>query len=94
MQVFLPRKSLTFRVIFHPLILLIYCVLERTKNLPEINTWNTLVEVGLINASDTASREEDSDERRVIAAWPVFDREDKRICVMLWRIGELEEAVQ
>lgn len=68
--------------------------LREDETLPEINTWNTLVVVGLINASDSAAREEDSDERGVFAAWPVLDREDERICVMLWRIGELEEAVQ
>lgn len=67
---------------------------SRGETLPEINTWTTLVEVSLINASDSATREEDSDERRVVAAWPVFDRKDKRVCVVIWRIWELEVTVK
>lgn len=61
---------------------------------PEINTWNTLVEISLINASNSAFREEDSNERGIVASGPVLDGEDQRVRVMLWWIGKLEKTVQ
>lgn len=55
---------------------------------PEINTWNTLVEIGLINASDSAAREEYSNEGRIVSFRPVLDGEDQRVSVMLGWVGE------
>jgi hypothetical protein len=63
-------------------------------NSPEINTWSALVEISLINAPNSAFGEEDSNERGIVAARPIFDGEYKRVRVMLWWIGKLEKAVE
>jgi hypothetical protein len=44
--------------------------------LPEINTWSALVKVRLVDSSDAAPGEENSDERWIVAAGPVLNGKD------------------
>lgn len=64
-----------------------------SKSLPEEDTWYSLIKVSLVNPSNTALGEEDSDERWISPTWPIFNWEIQRIGVVLWGIGKLEETI-
>lgn len=55
-------------------------------DVPEINSGLTLVNIGGGNASDAALGEENSNERGIVAAWPVLDGECQRVRVVWWWI--------
>ena len=61
---------------------------------PKVNTWSTLVKISLVNSSNSALWEKDSNEWRVFTSRPVFDGEDQWVSVMLWWIGKLYVAVE
>lgn len=44
----------------------------RTCTLPEVNAGRTLIIIGLINLTDTAFWEENTNKRWIIAFWPIF----------------------
>lgn len=63
------------------------------NHLPEVNSRSTLVSVGWSDATDAAFGKEDSDERRIVSTWPLFDGESQRVGVVFGRVRELQEAV-
>lgn len=52
-----------------------------------------MIRIVLIQATDTTLAEEDTDEGRVVHVGPVSHGERERVCVVVWRVTEVDVAV-
>lgn len=62
-------------------------------NLPEVDTGCTLISVRLVDTTDAAFREENSNERGIVASGPFLDGKRQRVGIVFWWIRELQETV-
>lgn len=60
---------------------------------PEVHSGRSLIDVRVVDPTDSALGEKDSNEGRIVPPGPILDREGQRIGVVLRWIGELQESV-
>lgn len=65
----------------------------RSHYIPEVHSRQPLIGVRLAHLPNATLREEDTNERRIVATRPLLHRKRQRIRVVLGRIAELQHAV-
>lgn len=60
------------------------------NNLPEIDTWFTLIRISLIDLTNSTFRKENPNKRWIISFWPIFYWKCQWICIMFWWIREFQ----